>query len=89
MAAIVSNPDVLHDPATESRMLHRCIEAGGVDGFNCRPVPVTDGMLESTQVAICALLNELVRAPAARGPSVFATPVLGKPKEMRANRTKE
>lgn len=79
LAAMLDKPDVLHDTATESRMLQRCIEAGGVDGFNCRPIPITDGMLESTQVAICALLNELVRAPAARGPSVFATPVLGKP----------
>lgn len=78
LAAMLNEPDVMHDTATESRMLKRCIEAGGVDGFNCRPVPITDGMLESTQVAICALLNELVRAPAARGPSVFATPVLGK-----------
>jgi hypothetical protein len=79
LAAILNKPDVLHDTSTETRMLHRCIEAGGVDGFNCCPVPITDGMSESTQVAICALLNELVMASAARKPSVFATPLLKKP----------
>ncbi len=79
LASMLNNPDVMHDTATETRMLHRSIDAGGVDGFNCRPVPITDGMLESTQVAICALLNELVMASAARKPSVFATPILGKP----------
>src|SRR5262249_49093867 len=78
LAAILDNPAVMHDTVIEGRMLHRCIEAGGIDGFNCQPLPVTDGIAESSHVAICALLNELVRAPAARGPSVFATPVVRK-----------
>lgn len=76
LAAILDRPEVMHDPATETRMLHRCIEAGGVDGFSCRPTPSTDGMVEGVHVAVCALLNELVRAPAAKEPSVFSTPVL-------------
>ncbi len=75
LAALLGRPDIMHDTATESRMLHRCIDAGAVDGFTCRPVPLSDGMQESTHVAICALLNELVRAPAVNINGLFSTPV--------------
>ena len=57
-------------------MLDACIAAGGVDGFSCRPVPWTDGMDQATHVAVAALLRTLVAAPAAKNPSVFATPIL-------------
>jgi hypothetical protein len=76
LAALLGRPDIMHDTATESRMLHRCIEAGGIDGFSCRPLALTDSMSEATHVAICALLNELVRAPAARTRGLFSTPVV-------------
>jgi hypothetical protein len=76
LAALLDRPEVLHDPATESRMLHCCIDAGGVDGFSCRPIPVTDGMPEAVHVSIVTLLNEIVRAPAPRGPAIFSTPLL-------------
>jgi hypothetical protein len=56
-------------------MLRCCIDAGGIDGFTCRPVPMTDGMTEATHVGLVALLNEMVRTPAVRQPSVFATPL--------------
>jgi D-glutamate cyclase len=75
LAALLNRPEILHDTATESRMLHRCIDAGAVDGFTCRPVPMSDGMQESTHVAICALLNELVRAPAVNINGLFSTPI--------------
>lgn len=78
LAALLERPEILHDTATESRMLHRCIDAGAIDGFTCRPVPMSDGMQESTHVAICALLNELVRAPAITGGGLFSTPLLRK-----------
>jgi D-glutamate cyclase len=75
LAAMLDRTEVMHDTDTESRMLHRCIDAGGVDGFGCTPIPVTDGMREPVHVGICALLNEIVRAPAVKSPSVFATPL--------------
>lgn len=78
LAALLDRPEVLHDPTTESRMLHCCIDAGGVDGFSCRPIPVTDGMPEAVHVSIVTLLNEIVRAPAPRGPAVFSTPLFKK-----------
>jgi hypothetical protein len=80
LAADLDRRQVMHDTATESRMLHRCIDAGGVDGFSCRPVAVSDGMVEAVHVGVAALLNELVRAPAAREPAVFSTPVIRKPR---------
>jgi len=75
LAALMDRPEVLHDAATESRMLRCCIDAGGVDGFSCRPIPVTDGMPEAVHVGLVTLLNEIVRAPAVRGPAVFSTPL--------------
>jgi hypothetical protein len=75
LAVLLNRPEVMHDPETERRMLHRCVEAGAVDGFTCRPVFMTDGMTEATHIAICALLNELVRAPAVRLPNLFSTPI--------------
>ncbi|MDP6706464.1 MAG: DUF4392 domain-containing protein [Alphaproteobacteria bacterium] len=79
LAAELDRPELMHDQATEARMLEACIAAGGIDGFSCRPVPWTDGMGQDVQVAIATLLNALVAAPAVKQPSVFATPVLGKP----------
>ncbi len=75
LAALLNRQEVLHDPATESRMLHKCIDAGGFDGFSHRPIPVTDGMPEAVHVAIVTLLNEIVSAPAAYRPSVYSTPL--------------
>ena len=77
LAAMLDRPEVMHDTDTESRMLHRCIDAGGIDGFGCTPIPVTDGMSEPAHIGICALLNEMIRAPAVKTPSVFATPLHG------------
>ena len=76
LAALLNKPEVLHDPSTESRMLHCCIDAGGIDGFACRPIPFTDGMPEAVHASIVTLLNEIVRAPAPRGSAVFTTPLL-------------
>jgi hypothetical protein len=78
LSALLGRPEVMHDIETERRMLHRCIEAGGIDGFTCRPVPMTDGMQESTHVAICALLNEIIRAPAVTVDGLFSTPIHGR-----------
>lgn len=75
LAAVLDRPEVLHTPQMESRMLEKCVDAGAFDGFSCRPEASVDGMGEPVQVAIIALLNEVVRAPAARGLSIFSTPV--------------
>jgi len=75
LAALLDRPEVMHDPATEARMMRCCIDAGGIDGFSCRPIPQTDGMVAEVHVGVAALLHEMVQAPAVRRPSVFATPI--------------
>jgi hypothetical protein len=75
LAALLDRPEVMHDAVTEARMLRCCIDAGGIDGFSCRPIPQTDGMVEAVHLGVVSLLNELVQAPAVRRPSVFATPI--------------
>ena len=75
LAALLGRPEIMHDTDTESRILHRCIDAGALDGFTCRPVPCSDGMREPAHVAVCALLNELVRAPAVTIDGLFSTPL--------------
>lgn len=75
LAAMLDRPEVMHDAATEARMLDKTLDAGAIDGFAYRPVPMTDGMLATVHVAISTILNELVRAPAATGPIVASTPL--------------
>jgi len=76
LAALLDRPEVLHDPETEARMLRCCVDAGGIDGFACRPVLSTDGMPAAVHVSIVTLLNEIVRARAVREPTIFSTPLL-------------
>jgi hypothetical protein len=80
LAALLDRPEVLHDAATEARMLEKSLDAGAIDGFAYRPVPMTDGMLAGVHVAITTILNELVRAPAATGPLVASTPLFRREK---------
>ena len=75
LAAMLDRPDVMHDSVTEARMLEKSLDAGAIDGFAYRPVPMTDGMHAAVHVAVATLLNELVRAPAATGPIVSSTPL--------------
>lgn len=75
LAALLDRPEVMHDAATEARMLDKTLDAGAIDGFAYRPVPMTDGMLAAVHTAVTTILNELVRAPAATGPIVASTPL--------------
>ncbi len=77
LAVHLDRPDVMHDEGIERGMLEATLRAGGIDGFACRPVPFTDGLRAEAHVGLAALLGELVRAPAARGPHIFSTPVSG------------
>ena len=75
LAAMLDRPEVMHDAATEARMLDKALDAGAIDGFLYRPVPMTDGMHAAVHVAVATILNELIRAPAATGPIVSSTPL--------------
>lgn len=75
MAARLDRPEILHDAELERRVIDKCVDAGAFDGFSCRPELAVDGMGLAVHMAIITLLNEIVRAPAARGLSIFSTPV--------------
>ena len=75
MAARLDRPEILHTSDLEGRVIEKCVDAGAFDGFSCRPELAVDGMGLPIHTAVTTLLNEIVRAPAARGLSIFSTPV--------------
>jgi hypothetical protein len=77
LAALVDDPDILHDARAEARMLRGCIDAGMADGISILCEPAVDGIPEEVHVAIVTTLNAIVRAPVARAKSVFSTPRFG------------
>lgn len=75
LALLLGQDNLIHDAGTEERMLAACIGAGGYDGMNCQPVPMVDGMPLETHQSLVTLLREIVRARAAREPTLFSTPL--------------
>ncbi len=61
LAGLLGNPDVLHSPSDEIRMMQRCVAAGAVDGVFCRPIPLADGTAEAVQPAMITILADLVQ----------------------------
>jgi hypothetical protein len=61
IAALVKDPDVLHDTAAEHRMLVECVKAGGMDGAVARLVPMVDGTSADVQTSLITILHEIVR----------------------------
>jgi len=60
LAILKGDPNLLHDTGTERAMLHACVMAGAVDGVTSRQILAVDGTNAESQVAIIALLAELV-----------------------------
>ena len=77
LAALLDDPDILHDAKAEARMLRGCIDAGMADGISILCEPAVDGIAEDVHVALVTMLNAIVRAPVARAKSVFSTPRFG------------
>ena len=61
IAALVGDPDVLHDADAEYRMLVDCVRAGGMDGAVARLLPMVDGTSAATQTSLITILHEIVR----------------------------
>lgn len=61
MAAITGRTELLHTADVESRMLHACVAAHGVDGSTGRHIPAVDGMPEEMQCAVVTMLGVIVR----------------------------
>jgi hypothetical protein len=60
LAILKRDPNLLHDASTERAMLQACVMAGAVDGVTSRQILAVDGTNAESQVAITALLAELV-----------------------------
>lgn len=60
LAILKRDPSLLHDTALERAMLQACVMAGGVDGITSRQILAVDGTNGEVQVAIAAILAELV-----------------------------
>ena len=61
LAALVGNPDALHGPDAERRMLLACVQAGGMDGAVAKMVPLVDGTSPEVQVGLITILHEIIR----------------------------
>ncbi len=77
LAALLDDPDILHDVKAEARMLRGCVDAGMADGISILCEPAVDGIAEEVHLALVMMLNAVVRAPVARATSVFSTPRFG------------
>ena len=77
LAALLDDPDILHDARAEARMLRGCIDAGMADGISILCEPAVDGIAEDVHLAVVTMLNAIVRAPVAHAKSVFSTPRFG------------
>jgi len=60
LAAHLQQPWLLHQPASEARMLRRMVRAGAVDGATRRRVPTVDGSDVPLQAAFLGVLHALV-----------------------------
>lgn len=60
LAILKRDPGLLHDSTLERAMLQACVMAGGVDGVSSRQILAVDGTNAEVQVAIVAILTELV-----------------------------
>jgi hypothetical protein len=61
IAVLRGDEELLHDVATEERMLAACIRAGGADGMYGRQIPYVDGTPAQTQTALIEILHTIVR----------------------------
>lgn len=64
LALLRNQPELLHAPSLEARLLHRAPELGMIDGLTGRREPTADGLPLETHVAVTSLLDTIVRRSA-------------------------
>jgi hypothetical protein len=62
LAILCENPDVLHNPETEARILRMGADAGLIDGMTGHCIPGADGMVHTMHQAMVTLLAGIVEA---------------------------
>lgn len=60
LAGLLEKPAVLHDTATELRMLHASLAGGAMDGAYARLIPCVDGTSAEVQTGIITMLRQIV-----------------------------
>jgi D-glutamate cyclase len=60
LAAVLDNPELLHDLDTERRMLEDCVRAGAFDGCWVRQIPNADLLPVAVQQALLTLMHSAV-----------------------------
>ncbi len=60
LAYLVGNPDLVHDPETEHRMLDANVREGGTDGMAGRPIMKVDGISVEVNQGLVRQLREMV-----------------------------
>jgi hypothetical protein len=60
LAYLLGQPDLVHDPDTEYRMLDANVRAGGADGIEGRPIMRVDGVSVDVNQGLVRQLRELV-----------------------------
>jgi hypothetical protein len=61
LSALFENPEILHDRASEMRMLQLCAQAGAIDGVTSLQTPSVDGVSGVGSAHIVELLEMLVQ----------------------------
>lgn len=72
LAFLLRDPEMIHTPRLEERMLRACLDAGGLEARYCTKRFLVDGTQGESSMAIVQLLNDMVRlnlAPPDRGPA--------------------
>lgn len=60
LAGHLENREVLHDEATELRILQKCVDGGAMDGAYSRLIPYVDGTSDRVQASLITLLHQIV-----------------------------
>jgi hypothetical protein len=60
LAGLLEKPAVLHDTATELRMLEGSLAGGAMDGAYARLIPYVDGTSSAVQTSIVTLLHQII-----------------------------
>ena len=60
LAGLLDNREVLHDAATEWRMVHKCVDGGAMDGAYSRLIPYVDGTSDAVQASLITILHQIV-----------------------------
>ena len=61
LAFLLKRPDLMHSPEMESRIITKCLEAGGLEAMYCSSAFVVDNCEGESSIAVVQLLNNMVR----------------------------